>query len=227
MDRKLVLALDVESPEEGLRILDKIHDRDLIIKVGYTLFIRDGINIVKQIRERGYPVFLDLKLHDIPNTVYNGVKAALDLGVDYLTLHALGGKEMLEAACLAKEGAGLKLLAVTILTSHSLEYPSFLESRLTVPQLALKLADMAIQVGIDGIVCSPHEVRKMKESIKKPFISVVPGIRLESEKTDDQTRIATPENAIRDGADMIVVGRPILKAEDKNYMIRKIKERIV
>lgn len=169
MEKKIALALDVESSKEALDILKEIEDRDLIIKVGYSLFIRYGISIIEDIKKLGYPVFLDLKLHDIPNTVYNGVKAAVNLEVDYLTLHALGGELMLQKAIEARGSSNLKLLAVTILTSHSEDYPEFLGSSLTVDNLALKFAKMAVDIGIDGVVCSSHEVENLKKNNRQKF----------------------------------------------------------
>jgi orotidine-5'-phosphate decarboxylase len=219
--KKLTLALDVNDINQALEIIDKIQNK-IIIKIGYNLFIKGGINFVKQIKDRGFDIFLDLKLHDIPNTVYNGVKAVSEIGVNYLTIHSLGGQEMIQQAVKAKEGTDLKILAVTILTSHDENYPKLLGSSLSISDLAYRLADMAVSNGSDGIVCSSHEVKFLKEHIQKPFIAVVPGIRLTKEKTDDQTRIATPEEALRDGADILVVGRPILKAQDRNRIIKEI-----
>lgn len=221
MAKKLAFALDVENVSTALSILDEIEEK-IIIKVGYILFIKGGKEFIKEIKTRGFEVFLDLKLHDIPNTVYNGVKAACDLNVDYLTIHALGGPQMMDYAVKAKENTDLKLLAVTILTSHSEDYKDYLGSKYTLDQLAFKLAKTATDNGIDGIVTSTYEVKMLKENINKPFIAVVPGIRLSKEKTDDQTRIATPLEAYKNGADIIVVGRPILKEKDKNKIIKEI-----
>ena len=219
--RKIALALDVNDINQALEIVDEIEDK-IIIKIGYNLFIKGGINFLKQIKDRGFEIFLDLKLHDIPNTVYNAVKAASEIGVDYLTIHSLGGQEMVQQAVKAKETTDLKILAVTILTSHDENYPKLLGSSLSVSELAYRLADMAVNNGADGIVCSSHEVKFLKENIKNPFIAVVPGIRLTKEKTDDQTRIATPEEAFKNKADIIVVGRPILKSANRNNVIKQI-----
>jgi orotidine-5'-phosphate decarboxylase len=219
--KKLALAIDVNDISQALGIVDEIQDK-IIIKIGYNLFIKGGINFVKQIKDKGFNIFLDLKLHDIPNTVYNGVKAVSEIGVNYLTIHSLGGQEMIRQAVKAKEGTDLKILAVTILTSHDENYPKLLGSSLSVPDLAYRLADIAVSNGSDGIVCSSHEVKFLKEHIQKPFIAVVPGIRLTKEKTDDQTRIATPEEALKNGADILVVGRPILKAQDRNKIIKEM-----
>jgi len=127
-------------------------------KVGYSLFIKGGKGLINYIKDKNLSIFLDLKLHDIPNTVYNGVMSACELGVDYLTVHTLGGEEMLKKAVEAKKGSDLKLLGVTILTSHSEDYLQYLGTRYTLNQLVLKLANAAIRNKIDGIVCSTFEV---------------------------------------------------------------------
>ncbi len=219
---KLALALDTIDIEEARKILDEIKNTDLIIKVGYALFIKYGSQIVDIVKERNFELFLDLKLHDIPNTVYNGVLSAVKLGVDYLTIHTLGGKEMLDKAVQAKANSSLKLLGVTILTSHTEDYLEFLETKLSMKQMVLKLAKTAIDSGIDGIVCSPQEVKFLKENIEKNFIAVVPGIRPEGYEKGDQKRTATPAEAVKNGADIIVVGRPILKSDNKNKVIKNI-----
>lgn len=226
MEKKLAFALDVETSKDASEILHQIEEKDIIIKIGYSLFIRDGIRLSKLVKDLGFELFVDLKLHDIPNTVFNGVKAALDIGADYLTIHALGGVEMIEKAVQAKGNSNLKILAVTVLTSHSEYYKEYIGTKYNLKEFALMLGSMAVEIGVDGLVSSSHEVRDLKEHIKRDFIAVVPGIRFDSEKKDDQTRISTPEQAIKNGADIIVVGRPILNAKDKNLIIRKIKESI-
>ncbi|MFN3787567.1 orotidine-5'-phosphate decarboxylase [Sulfurihydrogenibium azorense] len=221
----IALALDVEHDKQAYKILDEIQEK-IIVKVGYALFIRYGKELVKHIKDRGFELFLDLKLHDIPNTVYNGVKAAVEVGADYLTIHTLGGRDMIEKAVEGKDGSNLKLLGVTILTSHSQDYVNYIKSQYSLQDLALNLAKEGILNGLDGIVCSSHEVKYLKLNIDKPFLAVVPGIRLTTEKTDDQTRIATPKEAVLNGADILVIGRPILQSQDKNQTIKKIKEMI-
>ncbi len=221
MKPQLALALDVKNSKEAFDILNQIEGERIIIKIGYQLFIKEGSGFVKKVKEMGFRIFLDLKLHDIPNTVYNGVKSAVEIGVDYLTLHTLGGKEMMERAVEAKKGSDLKLLGVTILTSHSEDYLKYLGTRYSLDQLALKLAKTAVSLGVDGVVSSPFEVRKLKEEIEKDFICVTPGIRF-SKTDDDQKRAATPEFAVKEGADILVIGRPIIKAENKKELIKEI-----
>jgi len=135
LEPKLALALDIEDLKEVFNILEQLEGENIIIKIGYLLFIKEGTGIVRKIKGMGFELFLDLKLHDIPNTVYNGVRSAVDIGADYLTIHTLGGKEMMEKAVDAKKGSDLKLLGVTILTSHSEDYPEYLGSSYTLDQL--------------------------------------------------------------------------------------------
>ncbi len=226
MKKKLAFALDVTDIKQAQKIVDEISGLDIIIKVGYVLFIKGGNSFIKDLKNKNFEVFLDLKLHDIPNTVYNGVSAAKDLGIDYLTLHTLGGPDMLVRAVEAKENSDLKLLGVTILTSHREDYIDYIGSRYTIDELALKLAKTGIELGLDGIVCSANEVKKIKNEIKKQFLAVVPGIRPEGGESDDQSRISTPKAAIESGADILVIGRPILRAKDKRKVIQDILQDI-
>lgn len=227
---KLAIALDFVEIEDAERFLYDIEDKDLIIKIGYSLFIKYGKDITDFVKNRGFQLFLDLKLHDIPNTVYNGVKGAVYSGADYLTIHTFGGKDILEMAVKAAKDSNLKLLGVTILTSHSQSYLSFLGSSYSIDQLALKLAKEAVEIGVHGIVSSALEVEKLKSDIDKDFIAVTPGIRpekiLEDNQKDDQKRVVSIEEAVKFGSDIIVVGRPIIKSENPNKVIKKIKEKL-
>ena len=226
MEKKLAIALDVRDKNSGLELLKELEGKELIIKIGYALFLKEGFKIIAQVKEKGFEVFLDLKLHDIPNTVYNGVLSAVEMDVDYLTLHALGGKEMLSKAVEARGSSKLKLLAVTVLTSHTDSYMEYLGSKYSLQQLAVKLAKTSVEVGIDGIVSSPFEVKKLKNSINKEFLAVTPGIRLDKNIQDDQKRVATPEFAIKEGADILVIGRPILSSKNKKETVNRILEKI-
>ncbi len=228
MNRKLAFALDVKNLKEAYQILDEISGYQIIIKVGYVLFIKGGKEFIKEIKNRGFEVFLDLKLHDIPNTVYNGVSSAVDIGVDYLTLHTLGGVEMIKKAVEAKNNSDLKLLGVTILTSHDENYVKYIGTKYTLKELTLHLAEEGIKNGLDGIVCSAYEVKEIKEKIKKDFIAVVPGIRIkEGESKDDQARISTPKKAIQQGANILVIGRPILNSKNRRETINSILKEII
>jgi orotidine-5'-phosphate decarboxylase len=222
---KLCVALDTER-EKALNLAKELKDFPIILKVGYKLFIPYGVDIVKELKKvaPNLELFLDLKLHDIPNTVRNGVIGANQLGVNYLTIHSLGGKEMIEKAAEVK--GNLKLLGVTLLTSHDEGYLNFLGIKIPKEEFVLKLAQMATSAGCDGLVCSAEEVKFLKENLNRDFIAVVPGIRLEKIEGDDQKRVATPEEAIERGADIIVVGRPVVNAEKPIEVVEEILKRI-
>ncbi|EDP74042.1 orotidine-5'-phosphate decarboxylase [Hydrogenivirga sp. 128-5-R1-1] len=223
--KKLGIALDFTDIEDAEQFLYSIEDKDIVIKIGYSLFIKYGKDITDFVKSKGFELFLDLKLHDIPNTVYNGVKGAIYSGADYLTIHTLGGKEMLQKAVEAKGSSSLKLLGVTILTSHDERYLDYIGcSKYSIKDLTLNLAKTALETGIDGIVSSVDEVSFLKENIEKEFIAVTPGIRLEDDSKDDQKRVATPKKAVEKGANILIVGRPIIKAKNPNEKIKKIKE---
>lgn len=190
------------------------------VKVGMELFYREGVQIIHKLKENNHPIFLDLKLHDIPNTVMRAMKNIAQLDVDIVNVHALGGRHMLEQA---KSGliAGSngrktpKLIAVTVLTSFS---DDTLRQDLHIDQqaneYAIQLAKLAHDSGVDGVVCSAHEANDIKQVCGEEFLTVTPGIRLESSTSDDQKRIATPTFAKQNGSNIIVVGRPITNAKN-------------
>jgi len=221
MKPKLCLALDADL-EKVEKLLIALKGYPLIYKIGYKLFLPYGPSVVNKVKElaEAKEIFLDLKLHDIPNTVRNGVEAVSKMGIQYLTLHALGGPEMLKAAAEVKGQS--KLLGVTLLTSHGEEFLKLLETQLSQKELVLRLATLAVESGCDGVVCSAHEVGFLKREIKKPFIAVVPGIRLKRTVNDDQKRVASPEEALENGADILVIGRPVLNAENPVKFIEEL-----
>ena len=221
---QLAIALDFTEIEDAEKFLYDLEDKNLIIKVGYSLFVKYGNAITDFIKNRGFKLFLDLKLHDIPNTVYNGVKGAIYLDADYLTIHTLGGKQMLEKAVEAKGDSDLRLLGVTVLTSLDEEYLRFLGINSNIEDLTLKLANLAVETGIDGIVCSPQEVKYLKKNIKKNFLAATPGVRLSLDNKDDQKRVLDVKTAVKEGSDILVIGRPIIKSQDPNKVIKEIKE---
>jgi orotidine-5'-phosphate decarboxylase len=227
-DKRVIVALDVNSIEEARSLLEKLGNNVSVFKLGMRLFTKYGPDLVKELVEKGYDVFLDLKYHDIPNTVETACAEAAELGVKMLTIHASGGREMCRAAVKgAKEGAkrsGKKIptvLAVTVLTSITESHLIELGVKKSVENQVFDLANMAISEGVAGIVCSALEVKKLKTEIKTSFIAVVPGIRLPETNLGDQKRVAGPDTAIKDGADYIVVGRPVYAASDP---VRAIKE---
>ncbi len=217
---KLCVALDTDK-DTALRILDRLSDYPLVFKVGHRLFIPEGRSIVERIKAKGFELFLDLKFHDIPNTVALAVKAAEELGVDYLTLHSLGGKEMLERA--SSEAKAVKLLGVSILTSHDEGYLGFLRTRFrSIRDMVLYLARVSLDAGLQGVVCSGEEVGELKESLGRDFEVVVPGIRLRKENSQDQKRVLTPKEALRRGADMLVMGREILGSPRPEAVVEEV-----
>lgn len=215
---KIYLALDFPNWEESKNFLDKHDLAGVPVKVGMELFYREGIDVIKRLKEDNHSIFLDLKLHDIPTTVYRSMKNLANLGVDLVNVHALGGSEMIKRA---KEGLqsgqvssqATKLIAVTILTSMNKEQMN--KELLLAGQLedhTVSLAELANNNGADGVVCSVHEAAAIKEACGDEFLTVTPGIRLKSSAKDDQVRVATPSFARENKADMLVIGRSITKA---------------
>jgi orotidine-5'-phosphate decarboxylase len=211
---RLIVALDVPSPAEARALADRLAGAVGLFKVGSQLFTEAGPPFVRELVGRGERVFLDLKYHDIPNTVANAVARAAELGVSFLTVHALGGRAMLEAAMGALPAMGTRVLAITILTSHAEDSLGEVGIGGTLPENVERLARLAKEAKVDGVVASPHEVALVRAACGPDFLVVTPGIRPAGAEKGDQARAATPEAAIAAGADYIVVGRPILQAED-------------
>ncbi len=213
---KLIVALDVGDRFHALDAVKRLSGRVGCFKVGLELFVREGPPLVEDIRSCGESVFLDLKLHDIPNTVTGAVRSACRLGIQMLTLHAAGGRRMLEAALEAAAAAPQPpmLLAVTALTSLSQEDVSSIGVPLSPVAWVEKLALLAVKAGIAGIVASPLELPALRSTLGPGVKLVIPGIRPGGSPAQDQSRTAKPGDAIRAGADYLVVGRPILQAPD-------------
>jgi orotidine-5'-phosphate decarboxylase len=211
---RLIVALDVPTADDALRLVDRLAGRVSFFKVGSQLFTAAGPDIVRSLVARNLRVFLDLKYHDIPNTVAAAVKSAAGLGVSLLTLHGLGGQAMLEAAASARPEGPLRLLAVTVLTSH--DEASLADIGLAGPltDSVRRLARLARDAGIDGVVASPLEAGLLREACGKGFLIVTPGVRPAGAQAGDQSRLATPAGAVSAGADYLVVGRPITDATD-------------
>ncbi len=226
MNTELIIVLDIDSREAALDTVRACGDCRYF-KVGAQLFTRCGPAIVQEIQGMGKKVFLDLKYHDIPNTVARAAKAGADLGVALMTVHASGGRRMLEAARQAVEGSETRILAVTVLTSLSDE---MLRDELGVPgtvvQTVRRWAQLAIDSGAHGIVCSPMELKVLRETLGPDALIVTPGIRPGWASQDDQVRVMTPTEAAQAGASFIVVGRPILKHDDPAEAVRIIMEEL-
>lgn len=224
-----ILALDVPTPERALVLVDEIPAVSWV-KVGLQLFTASGPSVVRALRERGHRVFLDLKLHDIPNTVARAVKAAADLEVELLTVHASGGSAMLRAAQSAAHGAGgPRLLAVTLLTSLTGEEVGEAWGRASVsPQVEVRrLAGLVRETGLAGVVSSVHEVSQIRDEVGAEMLVLTPGIRLAGDDAGDQARVATPEDAARLGIDFIVIGRTVTAAPDPAAAWARVEEGIL
>jgi len=219
MNRDVIIACDFSSKEACLEFLDKFSgDRKPFVKIGMELFYAEGPDIVRQIKARGHRIFLDLKLHDIPNTVKKAMQVLSALDVDMVNVHAAGAVAMMKAAVeglTRADGTRPLLIAVTQLTSTSEE--ALHDELLIGPSMnetIAKYASNAREAGLDGVVCSPLEAGLVKEACGREFLTVTPGIRFADAKADDQVRITTPARAREIGSDFIVVGRPITAAPD-------------
>lgn len=227
-DPKVIVALDYSDPQQALEFSAKVKPGQCRLKVGKELFTSAGPTLVEALIEQGFDVFLDLKFHDIPNTVRQACAAAARLGVWMLNVHALGGQTMMRAAregvdCVARRPF---LIGVTILTSLSNEDLGQLGIDKPLPQLVDQLARSAIDSGLDGVVCSAQEARALRASIGASALLVTPGIRPEWAQTDDQSRIVTPRQALADGASYLVIGRPITRHQDPRAALESINESI-
>jgi orotidine-5'-phosphate decarboxylase len=231
---KVLVALDFSSSSNTLQFVDQMSPDDCGLKVGKELFTTAGPELVRELVKRKFCVFLDLKFHDIPNTVAGAVAAAADMGVWMINVHASGGQKMMEAASRALEsfGTGRPLItAVTVLTSLSeADLPSIGINRSLTDHVAL-LAALAAEAGMDGVVCSAQEASMLRRQQGAHFVLVTPGIRLQASasatiRADDQTRVVTPVQAMQMGANYLVVGRPITQANNPVAVLRTINEDI-
>jgi len=218
---RLIVALDFPDARAALALVDRLEGAVRWFKVGLELYIAEGNFLVAELQRRGFSVFLDLKLHDIPNTVASAVRAAARLGVNMLTVHAGGGPEMLAAAAESTD-SGLTLLAVTVLTSMDAAQLEATGVRGSAAAQVERLATMAFAYGIRGFVCSPAEVASLRRRLGSEPLLVIPGIRPEGAAIGDQRRVATPAAAMASGASYLVVGRPITRAVDPGAATRAI-----
>ena len=216
--REVIIACDFSSKEQTLNFLDKFTGRKPFVKIGMELFYAEGPEIVRTIKERGHRIFLDLKLHDIPNTVKKAMSVLRNLDVDMTNVHAAGTVDMMKAAIeglTREDGTRPLLIAVTQLTSTSEErMQKELLIGASINDTIVKYAENAKAAGLDGVVCSPLEAAMVKEACGKEFMTVTPGVRFADGDVGDQVRVTTPERAKEIGSDFIVVGRPITAADD-------------
>jgi len=222
---RICAALDFPTLAEAERFARQVAPQVGMLKVGLELFSAEGPAAVRTLAGLGRPVFLDLKLHDIPHTVEGAARGAASCGARLLTVHAAGGSEMV-AAAVRGAGPGVRVLAVTVLTS--LDAPALEAVGLAGPplQAVVRLARLAVGAGAGGLVCSPLEVRAVRSAVGPGPLLVVPGIRPSGASRDDQSRVATPAAAVADGADVIVVGRPLREGGDPAAAARRIAEEL-
>lgn len=218
MKRDVIIALDFKNKETALNFLDNFKNEKPFVKIGMELFYAEGPSIVKIIKERGHKIFLDLKLHDIPNTVKGGMRSLSHLGVDILNVHASGTIEMMKAALegsVREDGTRPIVIAVTQLTSTSEErMKEELLINSSINDTIVHYAKNVKKAGLDGVVCSPLEAGMVKNAVGMDFITVTPGVRFDDGERGDQVRVTTPKKAKEIGTDFIVVGRPITQAKD-------------
>ena len=218
MGKDVIVACDFASKAKTLQFLDRFAGRKPFVKIGMELFYAEGPDIVREIKARGHKIFLDLKLHDIPNTVKSAMAVLTGLGVDIINVHAAGTKRMMEAALeglTRPDGTRPLLIAVTQLTStdqQAMEEDLWIDKPL--PEVVMHYAKCAEDAGLDGVVCSPLEAKAVHETCGAQFLTVTPGVRFAESAAGDQKRIMTPQQARIEGCDYIVVGRPITRAED-------------
>ncbi|NLE69571.1 MAG: orotidine-5'-phosphate decarboxylase [Clostridiales bacterium] len=231
MGKDVIIALDYPSREAALSFLDLFSGDTPFVKIGMELYYAEGPSLVREIKARGHQIFLDLKIHDIPNTAAGAVRSISSLGVDMINLHAAGGLAMMTAAAEALQGMpepAPKLIAVTILTSLNQDA---LEQELWVPRAltdtVLHYGQNAREAGLHGVVCSPLEAGMIHARLGADFLTVTPGVRFESKDAGDQQRVTTPAKARELGSDYIVVGRPITKAADPVAAYRRCMDEFV
>ena len=227
MTSKVIVALDYADHAKMMAFVDQVDPQDCRLKIGKQVFTRFGPRLVKDIANRGFDVFLDLKYHDIPNTVARACEAAADLGVWMINIHAMGGVRMMQEARKALNGEGAPLLiAVTVLTSSGKQELVELGIERTPAELVQQLAQHAWQSGLDGVVSSAHEASLIKSVTNDEFLTVTPGIRPAGSSAQDQHRIMTPAAAVAQGADYLVIGRPVTEAENPCKVLRTINSEI-
>ena len=227
-DSRIIVALDYPSADQAQAFVDRVRPELCRLKVGKELFTRSGPEFVRQLVDSGFDVFLDLKYHDIPNTTAAACRAAADLGVWMMNVHASGGKRMMSAAKEALTHADHQplLIAVTVLTSLADEELRDIGIQTDAAAQVLRLAGLAAEAGLDGVVCSPQETTVLRDEIGPEFALITPGIRPQGDSADDQRRITTPAQAIAPGSHYLVIGRPITQADDPIAKLESIQTEI-
>ena len=228
MSSRVIVALDYADAKSAIALVDRLQPAACKLKVGQELFTAAGPAFIATLAQRGFDLFLDLKFHDIPNTVAQACKAAAQLGAWMINVHALGGRGMMNAAREAIESAPRRpnLIAVTVLTSMA--EPDLREVGIDASPLveAMKLAELAAECGLDGVVCSAHEVAAIRDRLGNSFLRITPGIRLPEDGAGDQKRVMTPQMAIAAGASYLVIGRSVTRAPDPLAVLARINREI-
>ena len=219
----IIVAIDVTSFERASEIIDGLDSKKCMVKIGSVAFNTIGHKIIRFASEKGFDIFLDLKLHDIPNTVKKSIQGLTALPINMLTIHTSGGKDMMMAAMEAVSESQIKVFGVTALTSLNNDDTKYIFKRTTSEQVNAML-DLAEDAGIDGVVCSPHELELVSK--RDNLLSITPGIRLH-ESNDDQKRVMTPKEAIDLGANYLVIGRPITESEDIKKSLNEIYQSLI
>lgn len=222
MTKSIIVAIDETNKASFIKILDHLDSNLCMVKIGSVSFNALGHDIIHLAAQKGFDIFLDLKLHDIPNTVKKSIEGLVSLPIKMLTIHTSGGKAMMEAAMSTVEGTNIKIFGVTALTSLTDEDTNQIYQRDAYDQVEAML-DLAEESNIDGVVCSPHELNLLTN--RDSLLSITPGIRLEN-SNDDQNRVMTPKDAIELGANYIVIGRPITQSEDPSKVLIDIHQSI-
>ena len=226
MTNRIIIPLDMEYTS-AVSIADKLDPNICRLKVGNQLFTSSGPKIVKTLHDKGFEIFLDLKFHDIPNTVYESVRSAANLGVWMINVHASGGSKMLDASKKALEGFDKPplLVGVTILTSISEEILTEIGFN-NLDKQVMRLTKLAQRSGLDGVVCAASDASKVKQACGESFLTVTPGIRPKDADLNDQSRTSTPKEAIANGSDFLVIGRPITGSEDPTNALENIYKEV-
>jgi len=222
MSKTIIVAVDETQLENFQDVVDSLDSDLCMIKIGSVSFNALGHQAISYVSNKGFKIFLDLKLHDIPNTVKKSIKGLVSLPIDMMTIHTSGGLEMMKAAKNAVDGTDIKIFGVTALTSLSDEDTSLIFKR-TAAEHVNTMLDLAEQAGIDGIVCSPHELSLVTK--RESLLSITPGIRLK-DSNDDQNRVMTPKDALKQGANFLVIGRPITEAKNIKEALLEIHNSI-
>lgn len=225
----VIVALDYPDEKQALQFIEQIPHDACRLKIGKELFTQAGPELVRQLVSRGFDVFLDLKFHDIPNTVAKACASAADLGVWMMNVHASGGRKMMQAAHQALQHHGKDrpiLIAVTVLTSMAQEDLDEIGISASPAEQVMRLAQLTRDCGLDGVVCSPQEVAELKKTMGSDFTLVTPGIRPAGSDAGDQKRIMTPQDAMRSGSHFLVIGRPITQAEKPADVLAQINQQL-